>query len=69
MTETRKEVCCPGNGLSLFAVGAEVFLDEIETMASEMKQDKGSSIFVRSKGEEIYKLVEWLLSLSKGCQG
>lgn len=37
MTEARREVCCLGNGLPPFAVGAEVLLEELETMASEIR--------------------------------
>lgn len=37
MTEARREVCCPGNGLPPFAVGAEVLLGELETIASEIR--------------------------------
>ena len=37
MTEAMREVCCLGNGLPPFAVGAEVLLEELETMASEIR--------------------------------
>lgn len=47
MTEARREVCCPGNGLPPFAVGAEVLLEELETMASEIRLE--GYMFVRAK--------------------
>lgn len=37
MTEARGEVCCRGNGLPPSAAGAEVLLEELETMASEIR--------------------------------
>lgn len=40
MTEARREVRCPGNGLPPFAVGAEVLQEELEATASEIRLDR-----------------------------
>lgn len=37
MTQTRGDVCYPGNRLPPFAAGAEVLLEELESMASEIR--------------------------------
>lgn len=52
MTEARREVCCPGNALPPFAVGAEVLREQLGTMASEIRLE--GYMFVRAKVVECF---------------
>lgn len=76
MTDAKREVCCPGNGLTPSAVGAEVLLEEVKTMASEMRSEQYMFVCpARSpkkalwiKGNGCWAMVKFAFTFGSICQ-